>query len=55
MKHVTTSGRTLLIAVILIAVIGGGLFAVSYFEKREQSREAEAISATEAFSSPIRV
>ena len=32
---------------ILIAVIGGGLFAVSYFEKQEQSREAEAISATE--------
>ena len=40
----------MLIAVILIAVIGGGLFAVSYFEKREQSREAEAISATEAAS-----
>ena len=35
---------------ILIAVIGGGLFAVSYFEKREQSREAEAISASEAAS-----
>ena len=32
---------------ILIAVIGGGLFAVSYFEKQEQSREAEAISANE--------
>ena len=32
---------------ILIAVIGGGLFAVTYFEKQEQSREAEAISATE--------
>ena len=32
---------------ILIAVIGGGLFAVTYFEKQEQSREAEAISANE--------
>ena len=49
-RHKKSTGRTLLIAVILIAVIGGGLFAVSYFEKREQSREAEAISATEAAS-----
>ena len=32
---------------ILIAVIGGGLFAVSYFEKQEQSLEAAAISANE--------
>ena len=46
-RHNKNTGRTLLIAVILIAVIGGGLFAVTYFEKQEQSREAEAISATE--------
>ena len=49
-RHKKSTGRTLLIAVILIAVIGGGLFAVSYFEKREQSREAEAISTSEAAS-----
>ena len=46
-KRKKNTGRTLLIAVILIAVIGGGLFAVSYWEKLEQSREAETISANE--------
>ena len=46
-RHKKSTNRTLLIAAILIAVIGGGLFAVSYFEKQEQSREAEAISANE--------
>ena len=46
-KRKKNTGRTLLIAVILIAVIGGGLFVVSYWEKLEQTREAEAISAYE--------
>ena len=46
-RHKKSTNKSLLIAAILIAVIGGGLFAVSYFEKQEQSREAEAISATE--------
>ena len=46
-KHKKNTGRTLLIAAILIAVIGGGLFAVFYLDKQEQIKEAEAASANE--------
>lgn len=55
-KRKKNTGRTLLIAAILIAVIGGGLFAVSYWEKQEQNREAAAVSANEtAAVQPLQV
>jgi len=46
-KRKKNTGRTLLIVALLAAMIGGGLFALSYWEKREQAREAEAISANQ--------
>ena len=55
-KRKKSSNITLLIAAILIAAISGGLFAVSHWEKQEQSREAEVISANEAASAqPLQV